>query len=123
MPVPARVGGVDLSVLNKRKDALQFGPRPCGRGGFKHVVALLGDALPLVPARVGGVDLSLIAACSRSMYFVPARVGGVDLSFEHFYFDFFDTCPRPCGRGGFKPLDCFDPLRFYLSPPVWAGWI
>ena len=33
--VPARVGGVDLSMRHYFEWEKVFGPRPCGRGGFK----------------------------------------------------------------------------------------
>ena len=55
--VPARVGGVDLSLE-------------------KHV----NNPLLLVPARVGGVDLSWLLSGVKILIWVPARVGGVDLS-------------------------------------------
>ena len=34
--VPARVGGVDLSIDFLSFVSRVFGPRPCGRGGFKQ---------------------------------------------------------------------------------------
>ena len=36
MSVPARVGGVDLSLGCLIDFPQVFSPRPCGRGGFKH---------------------------------------------------------------------------------------
>ena len=42
--VPARVGGVDLSIANERAVRLNIRPRPCGRGGFKQIMeARKGD--------------------------------------------------------------------------------
>ena len=35
--VPARVGGVDLSYVPELASVTRYGPRPCGRGGFKHL--------------------------------------------------------------------------------------
>ena len=55
--VPARVGGVDLSMVSP---------------SFSRCF--------LVPARVGGVDLSQFFGSTISLSSVPARVGGVDLS-------------------------------------------
>ena len=36
--VPARVGGVDLSNVFRNGISWGTGPRPCGRGGFKHII-------------------------------------------------------------------------------------
>ena len=79
--VPARVGGVDLSLYASSLCSLVLGPRPCGRGGFKQHEYEEVYRYHLVPARVGGVDLS--------------KVRNLSLSRVH--------SPRPCGRGGFKP--------------------
>ena len=79
--VPARVGGVDLSLYASSRCSLVLGPRPCGRGGFKQHEYEEVYRYHLVPARVGGVDLS--------------KVRNLSLSRVH--------SPRPCGRGGFKP--------------------
>ena len=79
--VPARVGGVDLSVRLARPSNWNS-----------------------VPARVGGVDLSFFIAPYSSRFMVPARVGGVDLSYSLSAEEMTVFCPRPCGRGGFKQL-------------------
>ena len=99
-PVPARVGGVDLSTVS--------------RGFFRN---------NHVPARVGGVDLSETDGCEQWELMVPARVGGVDLSKYRFTHSYTEYCPRPCGRGGFKPTEKEIFGENTLSPPVWAGWI
>ena len=59
-------------------------PRPCGRGGFKLVIAGLG-AKHFRPR-----------PCGRGGFKLPTRQGQL-----HLY------GPRPCGRGGFKhpPVD------------------
>ena len=36
--VPARVGGVDLSWYKDFDGMAMKSPRPCGRGGFKHLI-------------------------------------------------------------------------------------
>ena len=58
-----------------------------------------------VPAHAGGVDLSFfISIIFNISYYVPAHAGGVDLSTgtdEEFG---KLSGPRPCGRGGFKPV-------------------
>ena len=79
--VPARVGGVDLS--------------------FKNVAD--GETAD-VPARVGGVDLSMRVLWKIGWSSVPARVGGVDLSWTIPMHIPQKLRPRPCGRGGFKPM-------------------
>ena len=99
------------------------GPRPCGRGGFKHRSRPPCTQQDSVPARVGGVDLSAEIDIHTAVCIVPARVGGVDLSVECSVRKHLAERPRPCGRGGFKlkeaPVNPFDSS----SPPVWAGWI
>ena len=57
--VPARVGGVDLSRNTIAFASGSCSPRPCGRGGFKQLVAVRMEDWKQVPARVGGVDLSI----------------------------------------------------------------
>ena len=74
------MGGVDLSY-------------------FEKALKQLGT----VPARVGGVDLSFPCHAFLLLIHVPARVGGVDLSEVPVSVYPGETCPRPCGRGGFKP--------------------
>ncbi len=79
-PVPAHAGGVDLSQNGKAKDDWYYGPRPCGRGGFKQQGGQWRGEDAEVPAHAGGVDLSLAASRTRSASSVPAHAGGVDLS-------------------------------------------
>ena len=100
--VPARVGGVDLSIFCPLLLSLAFRPRPCGRGGFKPHLLVEDSLQRRVPARVGGVDLSSTCDWSERFGFVPARVGGVDLSFPATGGSYCAYSPRPCGRGGFK---------------------
>ena len=43
--VPARVGGVDLSISCVVFGKTAEGPRPCGRGGFKRLVEFIQPIL------------------------------------------------------------------------------
>ena len=97
------MGGVDLSLTMLLALPSVTSPRPCGLGGFKQPVLPEGDVLPVVPARVGGVDLSSHQSSIIRNGVVPARVRGVDLSMEGREVCKYHKCPRPCGRGGFKP--------------------
>ena len=121
--VPARVGGVDLSLSGGR-----FLPWVCVVPARVGGVDLSESrSAPFsrfsVPARVGGVDLSTYQACRVAQLVVPARVGGVDLSLNYLEQMGPEGGPRPCGRGGFKLLPSRLDQLLLRSPPVWAGWI
>ena len=79
--VPARVGGVDLSVSSSPFSISMSRPRPCGRGGFK----LLDCRLKPLHVRP--------RPCGRGGFKLCCIVVPLD-----------DCGPRPCGRGGFKHL-------------------
>ena len=100
--VPARVGGVDLSVLSTSSVSSGICPRPCGRGGFKPIKEgeLIHWDRPR-PCGRGGFKL-LIGPDALRKDGVPARVGGVDLSYCPYGVLVWSPSPRPCGRGGFK---------------------
>ena len=71
--------------------------------------------LESVPAHAGGVDLSIYEYDLGTSYTVPAHAGGVDLSSTTPLPERWSFSPRPCGRGGFKPvLDVV--LGFDLCP-------
>ena len=99
-PVPARVGGVDLS----------------------DIVSLLGEG-SRVPARVGGVDLSYTEWHGKNLVERPRPCGRGGFKPFLFATDEEGRRPRPCGRGGFKPAGQCYLKRSITSPPVWAGWI
>ena len=100
-----------------------FGPRPCGRGGFKHTSALAIrlSSCPRPCGRGGFKPLNDVVDPPADR--VPAHAGGVDLSNIPDPLTWVASCPRPCGRGGFKQYDKTNRKKIEESPPMRAGWI
>ncbi len=75
-----------------------------------------------VPAHAGGVDLSVPEKKKPENTGVPAHAGGVDLSYTTAQDMVRSSGPRPCGRGGFKPICCRE-LSQPIHVPAHAGGV